>query len=115
MKQLSSGKFSIKIWLKIGAAIAITGCGPDNDVIIKEKVTERVTSFREKKNAECRVALLAEAEKIVDSLLLAEAKMELGDSLLRPSKPAQPAPVLPIDSLPVLPIFEAASSTRSGG
>ena len=93
---------------------ALTACGPDKEAIINEKVLERVHAFRQKKNAECSNTLLAEAEKIVDSVLLAEAKMELGDSLasLRPARPPKPAPLSPIDSLTVQPIFEPASSTR---
>jgi hypothetical protein len=88
-------------------------CGSDKEMKVNEKVAERLTAFREKKNAECRSELLAEAEKIVDSILLAEAKMELSDSLdrMRPAKPPKPAPLPPIDSLPVQPIFEPASST----
>ncbi|HRI58508.1 MAG TPA: hypothetical protein PK228_02260 [Saprospiraceae bacterium] len=91
----------------------LNACGSDKEVIINQKVSERVKAFREKKNVECQFSLLAEAEQIVDSLLLAEAKMELSDSItLRPVKPAKPAPLPPIDSLPVRPIFEPASSTR---
>lgn len=91
---------------------ALNACGSDKEVIINQKVSERVNAFREKKKAECQFILLAEAEKIVDSLLLAEAMMELSDSLtLRPAKPVKPAPLPPIDSLPVQPIFEPASST----
>lgn len=95
-------------------AICCISCGHDKEKIIREKVKERVTTFREKKKVECRDALLVEAEKIVDSLLLAEAKMELSDSLvrMRPARPMRPAPLAPIDSLPVRPIFDPASSTR---
>lgn len=91
------------ILLSISCYVA---CQSDNQAIIDEKVEEHLSAFREKKNAECRFDLLAEAEKIVDSLLLAEAKMEMSDSLTRrPFKPEKPAPVPPIDSLPILPIF----------
>lgn len=96
-------------------AIFCGGCGTDEDSLVNEKVAERLATFREKKNAECRSDLLAEAEQIVDSLLLSEAKMELGDSLarLRPAKPVKPAPLPPIDSLPVQPIFEPDSSKNN--
>jgi hypothetical protein len=109
---INSGNL-LKKFLFLLAIIFCVGCGPDKEIIIQEKVTERLTAFREKKNAECRAELLVEAEQIVDSLLLAEATMELSDSLfrLRPFKPAKPAPLPPIDTLPVQPIFEPASST----
>ena len=94
-------------------AINCIACESDKEKIVNEKVAERLTAFREKKNAECRSELLDEAEQIVDSLLLAEAKMELSDSLirLRPAKPPKPTPLPPIDSLPVQPIFKPESST----
>jgi len=90
-------------------------CGADKEKIVTEKIAERVSAFRTKKSAECREALLYEAEHIVDSLLLEEAKAGLTDSLsaLRPFKPLKPAPVPAIDSLPIAPLFnKPASSTR---
>src|SRR5690606_27101290 len=110
---VNSGNFLKKGFFLL--AICCISCGGDKEKIINEKVAERLTAFREKKRAECRDALLAEAEKIVDSLLLAEARMELSDSLvrMRPARPARPAPLAPIDSLPVRPIFDPASSTRN--
>ena len=95
-------------------AICCVSCGPDKEMIIRDKVFEKVASFREKQADECTFNLLAEAEKIVDSLLLAEAKYELSDSLLmaRPPKPPKPAPIPAIDSLAVQPIFQQASSTK---
>jgi len=86
----------------------IIGCGRDKEEIVQAKVAERVTAFRLKQLADCRAALRRDAEHRVDSLLLAEAKGSLEDSLarLRPFKPAQPPAVLPIDSLSVKPIFD---------
>ena len=59
------------------------GCGRGKERLIEEKVAERVAEFRKKRSAECRVALLEEAEKTVDSLLLHEALQEVTDSLAR--------------------------------
>ena len=89
-------------------------CGPDKEQIVAAKIAERVSDFRKKESLKCRVALLRDAESIVDSLLLEEAKAALGDSLaaLRPFKPAKPALIPAIDSLSIAPIFKAASSTR---
>lgn len=86
-------------------------CKSDKNMTVREKVAERITSFREKKMRECNVSLFNEAEKIVDSILLSEAMMELNDSLirLRPIKPSKPDPLQPLDSLLVAPIFKSAS------
>ena len=83
-------------------------CSPNQERIVQAKVEEKIKDFVKKKQLECRSALLYEAEKKVDSMLLAEARAELQDSLNR-SKPISPAPppiVPPIDSLEIKPIFE---------
>jgi hypothetical protein len=89
------------------ALLGIAACGKDKTQTIREKVTERVQDFRLKKTAECRQALLVEAEKTVDSLLLLEATQALEDSLrrLRPLPPPKPSPIPPIDSASVRPLF----------
>lgn len=112
MRMSFSTKFLQRKALLLPILFALHACGPDKEVIVNEKVSEKVNAFRDKKNMECRQKLLVEAEQIVDSLLLAEAKMELGDSLtrLRPAKPLKPAPLPPIDSLKVQPIFTPAPS-----
>lgn len=91
--------------------LILAGCGRDKEAIVQAKVAERVGAFRTKHLAECRATLLRDAEKRVDSLLLAEAKGTLADSLtrLKPFKPPQPPPLVPIDSLSVRPIFEPPS------
>lgn len=100
----------------LGTALLCTmiACGPSKEQIVAEKIAERVADFRKKESMKCRTALLRDAEGIVDSLLLEEARAALGDSLaaLRPFKPPKPDPVPAIDSLPIVPIFQTASSTR---
>ncbi len=84
------------------------GCKKDNSRIINARVEERVNVVRVKKMEECRAQLYAEANKVVDSLMLAEAQAGLNDSLLnrRPGKPYKPAPIPPVDTLPVKPLFK---------
>lgn len=112
MSRLSFSFFTILSVLLLLSSVA---CGTDKEQIVAAKIAERVSDFRKKESLKCRVALLRDAESIVDSLLLEEAKAALGDSLaaLRPFKPAKPALVPAIDSLSIAPIFKAASSTRS--
>ncbi len=108
-RPLFSGKL---LWA--AALCGLMGCGPDKEEIIQKKISERVTEFRTKKSKECIDGLLADAEKIVDSLLLEEAKQQLNDSLMRmrPSRPLQPVDVPAIDSATVAPIVRPASATR---
>lgn len=88
--------------------IACIGCRRDQSQQAAALIEQRVSAFKIKKQDECHKALLREAEKTVDSLLMAEAKIHLEDSLsrMRPVKPEQPPPVEPLDSLPVKPIFD---------
>lgn len=96
-------------WAAMGIAICVCAgaCGPDRSEVIQREVGLRVAEFRKKKAHDCQNALLNEAERLVDSLLLSEAKAALADSLLRgrPVKPLKPAPIPPVDSAMVKPIF----------
>lgn len=115
MRQFLSRFFSERKLLIAIVLLGLISCGPDKQMVINEKVSERVNSFRAKKLKECQASLLQEAEKIADSLLLEEAERELNDSLIRmrPFKPVQPPPLLPIDTLKVSPLFFVpASSTQ---
>lgn len=100
---------SLIVCIAIGLACwPLSGCGPDQEAIVRQKVEERTSVFRAKKSAECREKLFMAAEKMVDSLLLAEAQQQLRDSLSRsrPGRPLKPLPVPPIDSLTVKPLFD---------
>ena len=84
------------------------GCSEDKETLIMEKAGERVAEYRKKRQADCLRNLLVKAEQKVDSILLAEAKQALEDSLmrLRPFRPVQPPPIEAIDSLNVAPLFK---------
>lgn len=96
----------IAFWVMAGATVV--GCGSDKERIVAEKVAERVAEFRKRETEKCRQTLLAEAERLVDSLLLAEAMTEVLDSLRNkvPPKPVKPPMLPPWDSSPVRPIFD---------
>lgn len=89
-------------------------CQEDKTALIAQKVQERVSEFREKKKQECRLALLQKAEKTVDSLLLAEARQALQDSLgrMRPFRPTQPPDVPAIDSSGIAPLFKDSGGNQ---
>src|SRR5262245_27583373 len=86
----------------------LIACGKRRARVIEAAVAERVNAFRQKQTAQCRDNLLVEAEKLVDSILLAEAQMALRDSLARtrPGRPPQPVRVLPLDTAKVKPLFD---------
>ncbi len=88
-------------------ALALVSCRQNQDRVIQQKVAARVEDFVKKERSDCQKELLTKANKIVDSLLLAEAQQQLRDSLnrQRPFRPEQPPNVPPIDSLEVKPIF----------
>lgn len=96
----------IALWVMVGATVA--GCGSDKERIVAEKVAERVAEFRKRETEKCHQTLLAEAEHLVDSLLLAEAISEVSDSLRNrtPPRPVKPPVLPPWDSSPVRPIFD---------
>jgi len=87
--------------------LPLSACGPVQEEIIQEQVTQRTTDFRKKYTAECLAKFLVEAERLADSSLLADAKAGLLDSLAlhKPGKPVQPAAIPPIDTVEVKPLF----------
>lgn len=98
---------SILMPILLSILLSVSACGPSQEKIVQEQVSQKVAEFRKKYTAECQARFLAEAERLVDSSLLAEAKAGLMDSLSlhKPGKPVQPAPIPPIDSATVKPIF----------
>lgn len=75
--------------------------------MIEEEVAKRVENYREARLKLCREQALAEASRLADSILIAEARLEL-DTLTKPPKPEKPEkPELKtvIDSIPVKPLL----------
>ena len=110
-KQLQS-YFTIKLLSSYSILIMLlmvfVQCQEDKSALIAQKVQEKVQEFREKKKHECRQTLLMKAERMVDSLLLAEARQSLQDSLsrMRPFRPTQPPDVPAIDTSKIAPLFK---------
>ncbi len=102
MKLLSIYSFLLLLLL------VFTQCQDDKTALIAQKVQERVQEFRMKKKQECQQTLLLKAERMVDSLLLTEARQGLQDSLsrMRPFRPIQPPDVPAIDSSKIAPLFK---------
>lgn len=75
------------------------------DAAVIEKLEER----RKLKKSACKKNALVLAEKKVDSILLAEAKLITIDTINKPPvpiKPSAPEILIPKDSTPVKPLFE---------
>ena len=88
--------------------LSCLACSGNKERIVQEKVAEQVAEYRKKEAPKCRAALLAEAGRIADSLLLYEALAEVNDSLRNrhPFRPVKPPGIPPIDSAAVKPLFE---------
>ncbi len=85
----------------------LCACNNRRDLIIQQQVQQNIQEYRKKYRAESEAKFLLEAGHLADSILLAEARTALADSLARhkPVKPVQPPPIPPIDSAGVKPIF----------
>ena len=81
---------------------------------IDETVIEKLEQRRREKLSECKKNALVIAEKKVDSILLAEAKLMISDTIDKPAiptKPNTPEILIPKDSSPIEPLFEEIPDT----
>lgn len=100
-------------WLLLFGILSISACETKEDLqaqvdrLIEQRVEERVTSFERTLLDNCEEKVLAEATRIVDSILIAESR-RLKDTIPRPDRPDRP-PVPEVkklkDTLPVAPLF----------
>ncbi len=74
---------------------------------IELEVARKLEAFRTIKAQNCREDILATASRIADSLIIANARMQLDTTLkpAKPFKPEQPSIQTLIDSVPVKPLF----------
>jgi len=96
---------------------AVWSCGDSQDdkeeldidaqvrLVVDEKLATRKTQGTKK----CRDAALKEAEEMVDSMLMAQAKLSISDTLGKPPKPPKPE-LLEVkkakDNTPIKPLFD---------
>ena len=82
---------------------------PTKEEIIAEKIKEKVMRWEQSMRRKCKEDVADQVEYIVDSTLIARARLGL-DSIgkpLKPIKPARPAVKQPKDTFPVKPILDS--------
>jgi len=75
---------------------------------IEQEVANKLETFRKIKAQNCRDEVLTAASLIADSLIIANARMQLDTTFKppKPFKPEQPTLQTLIDSVPVKPLFK---------
>ncbi|MDZ4678797.1 MAG: hypothetical protein SH848_21340 [Saprospiraceae bacterium] len=75
---------------------------------IEQEVARKLEVFRKIKEQNCRDEVLTAASLIADSLIIANARMQLDTTFKppKPFKPEQPTLQTLIDSVPVKPLFK---------
>ncbi len=97
------------VMLIVGGTVA---CDKEsNSDVVAAAVAENVHSFRTQKLAECRMQVFDDANRIVDSILLAEALQRIMTRTdvtvpARPDKPGRPEVRSPLDTVAVKPFFK---------
>lgn len=79
------------------------------DEIIEQKIDEKVKRWKNSMREKCKENVLEAAATLVDSILIAHARLDV-DSIPKPEKPVKP--LMPViqelkDTLPVAPILDS--------
>lgn len=80
--------------------------------LIQNEVDERVNEYVAIRKAQCEEGLLTEATRLLDSILIAEAR-EMRDTLFQPARPERPeTPAFKKldEDIPLKPLFEKRDS-----
>ncbi|MFK8100929.1 MAG: hypothetical protein AB8G15_00325 [Saprospiraceae bacterium] len=83
---------------------------------VEELVAQNLKKFKKERAKECFTGVLKEANRLVDSTLLANAKNKKVFSVIKPpipDKPVKPDPLPPIDSAEVKPILDLTSAEEN--
>ena len=81
---------------------------PTKEELIREAVAEKLAQYREREEEKCTIKVLERAGELVDSILIARAKLQVKDIVPKPEipfRPVRPEVKLPKDTTPVLPII----------
>lgn len=95
-------------------SVAVSGCEGETNrsevrqAAIEREVARKLETFRKIKDQNCRDEVLTAASLIADSLIIANARMQLDTTFKppKPFKPEQPTLQTLIDSVPVKPLFK---------
>ncbi len=86
----------------------LTSCKKDEgkQQLIDQEVHSAIESFRLKQRTKCQIAALDSANKLVDSIIVAQ-NTQVDTSLFsgKPVKPTRPVIKSPLDTTPVVPIL----------
>ena len=81
----------------------------DIDAQVRLVVDEKLATRKTQRMESCREFALIEAEEIVDSMLMAQAKLTVSDTIGKPPKPPKPELLevkKPKDNTPIKPLFD---------
>jgi len=80
----------------------------DAETQIRMTVDEKLTTTKTRRIKSCRESALKKAEEMVDSMLIAQAKLTTADTISKPPKPPKPE-LLEVkqakDNTPIKPLF----------
>ena len=82
---------------------------------VKELVAQNIKAFKQERLEECHKEAIIEADRLVDSILLANAKNKKAFAIIKPpipEKPIKPTALQPIDSSAVKPILDLTESVQ---
>jgi len=83
---------------------------PTIETLIQEKIAAELVVYKSIKERKCREKILDHANLLVDSTLIARARMaKMADTLNRPTKPMKPVKpeiIIPKDTSPIAPLLE---------
>ncbi|MEM6964742.1 MAG: hypothetical protein AAF573_08265 [Bacteroidota bacterium] len=103
--------------------LSVFGCAVSNDetneeriVRIEKAVAEKIEERKKSHLQKCKNDAIVIAERMVDSILLAEAKRTRVDTVIKPDVPPRPeTPIVipPKDSTEIKPLFEEIPDSKN--
>ena len=81
---------------------------PTKGELMKEELARKLSIFEKKERGKCTKKVLERAGELVDSTLIARAKLQVQEVIPKPEipfRPERPEVKMPKDTTPVLPIF----------
>ncbi len=87
---------------------------PTKSDMIREKVSKRMAKFEQTTVEKCTRKVLERAGEMVDSILIARARLQVKEIVPKPDipfRPERPEVKIPKDTTPIVPIFPEGDTT----